>query len=117
VLLWWLADDPRLSAGVRVAIGNGETRVAVSAASAWEISIKRAIGKLVAPDDLRATVVENRLEELPISFEHAAAAGRLPRHHDDPFDRMLVAQARSEGLVLVSGDAVMSLYEVEVLAP
>ena len=115
VLLWWLADDPALPPRTISVIG-AERDVYVSAASAWEIAIKRALGKLEAPDDLAGAVTACDFRQLPVGFEHAALAGALPRHHDDPFDRMLVAQARLEGLTIVTGDARFARYEVPVLA-
>lgn len=115
VLLWWLADDPSLSEPAAQAIAN-EPEIFVSAATAWEVAIKRALGKLEAPDDLSGAIDTAGMQQLPIGFAHAAAAGALPRHHDDPFDRMLVAQARCERLTLVTGDARISRYDVPVLA-
>jgi PIN domain nuclease of toxin-antitoxin system len=114
VLLWWLADDPALSRQARRLIAN-EPEVFASAASAWEIAIKRALGKLEAPDDLPSALDEGGIRRLPIDFEHAAVAGALPRHHDDPFDRMLVAQAQCEGLTLLTSDPRISGYTVAVL--
>lgn len=115
VLLWWLADDHALPAPARAAIAAPEHRVAVSAASAWEIAIKRALGKLDAPDDLRRTLVLSGFDEIPITVDHASIAGALPRHHDDPFDRMLVAQALVEDLTLVTVDPRFAAYDVDVL--
>jgi PIN domain nuclease of toxin-antitoxin system len=114
VLLWWLADDPALSKQARRLIAN-EPEVFASAASAWEIAIKRALGKLEAPEDLPAALAAGGIAGLPIGFEHAAVAGALPRHHDDPFDRMLVAQAQHEGLTLLTSDARISRYGVATL--
>jgi PIN domain nuclease of toxin-antitoxin system len=114
VLLWWLADDPALSKQARGLIAN-EPEVFVSAASAWEIAIKRALGKLEAPDDLLPALEAGGLRRLPIDFEHAAVAGTLPLHHDDPFDRMLVAQAQQEALTLLTSDTRISRYAVTVL--
>ncbi len=114
VLLWWLADDPALSEQARLLIAN-EPEVFASAASAWEIAIKRALGKLESPEDLLAALDEGGIRRLPIEFEHASVAGALPRHHDDPFDRMLVAQAQHEGLTLLTSDARISSYAVAVL--
>jgi len=88
----------------------------VSAATAWEISIKRATGKLTAPADLEAQIGASRFDPLPITTRHALAAGALPRHHDDLFDRMLVAQAIVERLTIVTRDARVGLYGVDVLA-
>ena len=87
----------------------------LSAATVWEISIKRTLGKLEAPSDLLSQLELNRFQPLSITISHAYAAGSLPRHHDDPFDRMLVAQAIKEGLVLLTADPRIGLYSVETL--
>jgi PIN domain nuclease of toxin-antitoxin system len=113
-LLWWLSDSPHLSHEARSAI-KSSTAVYVSAATAWEISIKKARGKLEAPDDLEDVLRANRFEPLPITMTHACAAGSLPAHHRDPFDRMLVAQARAESLTLVTRDESLKKYGVRVL--
>lgn len=115
VVLWWLDDDKRLSAAARDEIVVAE-EVRVSAATVWEIAIKRALGRLEVPDDYLEHVERTRFRPLPIGFEHAEAAGSLPRHHDDPFDRMLVAQARVERLTLVTADRRLGDYGVAVLA-
>ena len=112
VLLWWLADDPGLSEKQRSAIADPANVVYVSAASAWEIAIKKALGKLIAPNDLRAALVASELEQLPVTVAHAEAVGGLPPHHRDPFDRMLIAQAGVEDLTVVTGDPVFAQYEV-----
>lgn len=90
--------------------------VFVSAATVWEIEIKRALDRLRAPQDLAGLVEESGFERLAISFEHAREAGRLPLLHGDPFDRMLIAQARQEGMTLATADARIRRYEVPVLA-
>ena len=115
VLLWWLADDPALSRGARDALAAPEHRCVVSAATAWEIAIKRALGKLEAPDDLRRTLLLAGFDELAITVDHASVAGALPRHHDDPFDRMLVAQALVEELTVLTVDPRFDAYGVKVL--
>jgi PIN domain nuclease of toxin-antitoxin system len=112
ILLWWLADDPGLSDRHRSAIADPANVVYVSAASAWEIAIKKAVGKLIAPNDLGAALITSELEQLPITVAHAEAVGRLPPHHRDPFDRMLIAQAGVEDLTVVSGDPMFAQYEV-----
>lgn len=89
--------------------------VFVSAATIWEIEIKRALGRLQAPGDMIERVDESGYERLPVTFEHAREAGRLPLLHGDPFDRILVAQARAEGMTLASADAVLQRYDVAVL--
>jgi PIN domain nuclease of toxin-antitoxin system len=113
-LLWWLADDPALSRGAAEAIA-GAAVVAVSAASAWEISIKQALGKLTGPADLAAELRANEMVALPVTVEHSTAAGALPHLHSDPFDRMLVAQARAEDLTLVTRDPRLAPYGIPVL--
>ena len=115
--LWWLSDDSGLSAEARQAIADPAAIVQVSAASLWEISIKRALGKLeVESPDLAAEISANGFVELPITGRHALDAGSLPRHHDDPFDRMLVAQALAEDLILVTRDPAVEPYGVRTLA-
>lgn len=113
-LLWWLADA-ELSAFAREAIAEPDNVVVVSAANAWEIAIKKSLGKLSAPDDLAEQIEINGFPPLPISIAHAQAAGALPRHHDDPFDRMLIAQALLEGLTVVTQDERFAAYGVAVL--
>lgn len=113
-LLWWMDGDP-VSAEAAEAIANPDNGVWVSAASIWEISIKQSIGKLAVRGDLDAAVDED-FEHLPISTAHARLAGRLPRHHRDPFDRMLVAQAQAQGLTLVTRDRNIRKYDASFLA-
>lgn len=114
-LLWWLADE-ELGASAREAIIDPANEVAVSAASAWEISIKKSLGKLIAPDDLADQVQASGFAPLPITLAHGLAAGQLPRHHDDPFDRMLIAQAIGEGMTVVTRDKRFDAYRVSTLA-
>jgi PIN domain nuclease of toxin-antitoxin system len=97
------------------AIERGADAVLVSAATIWEIEIKRALHKLEAPDDLAGLVDESGFERLDISYLHAREAGRLPLLHGDPFDRMLVAQARLEGLTIATADPKIKRYDVPVL--
>ena len=96
----------------RTAIGDGKNRVYVSAAVVWEIAIKRALGKLDAPDDLEAVMNANRFLTLPITVLHTLTVETLPHHHRDPFDRMLIAQARHEGFTFVSRDRTVASYGV-----
>ena len=113
-LLWWLADEG-LIPQAREAIADPANLVAVSAASAWEISIKKALGKLSAPDDLEQQVQTSGFIPLPITIAHALAAGQLSRHHEDPFDRMLVAQAIAEGMTIVTRDKRFEDYDVALV--
>lgn len=116
VLLWWLFDDPKLSKRAREAIKAPESRIFVSSVSGWEISIKYHLGKLPHVADLVKElplyVRRERFEILPISLEHAIAAGAMDGKHKDPFDRMLIAQARSDELVLISNDKIFKKYKV-----
>lgn len=114
VLLWWLGGNPRLSAQARTTIRSSEA-VFVSAATAWEIAIKVAAGKLEFHGDMEQQLALNSFQALPITVAHATAAGSLPRHHNDPFDRMLVAQALQESLTLMTTDDRLGVYGVPVL--
>jgi PIN domain nuclease of toxin-antitoxin system len=114
VFLWWRADAAPLSRRAREAIAEADI-VFVSAATAWEAGIKAALGRLRIPDSIEAGVVESGFERLPISFAHAEASARLPPHHDDPFDRLLVAQAQLERLTLVTHDRKLAEYDVQLL--
>ena len=116
VLLWALGGDPSLGDDTRDALADRGNDVFVSPVSIWEIAIKRALGKLKAPDHLAATVEAAGFSELPVTFVHAEQAGSLPKHHADPFDRMLVAQAQVEGLILVTADANIPRYAVRTMA-
>ena len=115
VLLWWLSDDPQLGESSRQTIINPRNQVYVSAASTWEISIKKSIGKLTAPDDMDAIVESEGFEKLPITLFHGDQAGSLPELHKDPFDRMLIAQAQSEGLVIVTNDEKITQYNIRIM--
>lgn len=113
--LWWLSDDPRLGPKAREAIAKPENFVFVSAASVWEIAVKRASGKLVAPGDIAEWIEQSSFGDLPIEVEHANASAELPGHHNDPFDRLLIAQAQLEGLTLLARDDRIDKYGVNVL--
>lgn len=115
--LWWLNDDPRLRAAAREAIADPLATIYVSAATIWELAIKARLGKLDLEDiDPVEEIAANDFFELPISAVHSFVAGSLPRHHDDPFDRMLVAQAQLEDLVIVTHDTKIEPYGVAILA-
>jgi len=109
-LLWWLADDPTLDRKARVLISDPTNEVIVSAVTVWEIAIKRAIGKLSAPDGLAAVLEESGFIEAPVTAADAERAGGLEAIHRDPFDRMLVAQARAEKLTLLTADEALAAY-------
>jgi PIN domain nuclease of toxin-antitoxin system len=114
VLLWWLAAEP-LREEARAAISNPRSTVFVSAASAWEISIKRSLGKLEAPDDLEQQLRSHRFTPLPITVRDGLRAGSLVDLHPDPFDRMLVAQALNDDLTVATRDRRIRAYGVRTI--
>lgn len=114
-LLWWLSDSPSLGACTKEAIMEARNEIFVSAATTWEIAIKRAIGKLEAPDDIDSIVEEEGMRKLPITLFHGEQAGSLPEIHRDPFDRMLIAQAQAEGLIIVTADRVFHQYNIRLM--
>jgi PIN domain nuclease of toxin-antitoxin system len=117
--LWWLAGDERLSVGAREAVGEEVDPIFVSAASIWEIMTKHRLGKLPGVSaivgDLPGAIQGQGFVGLPITIRHAQAAGALPGPHRDPFDRMLIAQAMLDDLVLVSNDRAFNAYGVRRL--
>jgi PIN domain nuclease of toxin-antitoxin system len=114
ILLWWLGGSHELTRHAREAIIRAEV-VYLSAVSAWELSIKASIGKLRTPDDLEQQMWASGFVPLPITVAHGVAAGKLPRHHGDPFDRMLVAQASLESLTLLTADQRLKAYGIPLL--
>lgn len=115
VLLWWLSDPERLSASARDVIGPGRNDVVFSAAAGWEMAIKKTLGRLEFPTNLDEVLRQERISVLQISLEHALAVADLPLHHHDPFDRMQIAQAKVEDLILVTRDAQIAEYGIETL--
>ena len=115
VLIWALENNPTLSNAARDAIIDGGNLVFVSSVSAWEMSIKQAIGKLNVPSNLLEEMHAHRFTGLEIGFTHAQLAGCLPDIHKDPFDRMLIAQAVVEKLTLVTRDTLIAGYDVKLL--
>lgn len=113
--LWWMADDPRLSDRAGDELTRDGNVVLLSAVVAWEVAVKRALGKLRAGHDIWERLAEAGAASLAISIEHAQAVEHLPPHHRDPFDRLLVAQASVERAVLVSRDDVLQRYDVPVI--
>lgn len=119
VFLWWLADDARLSPTLRRAIADPDNSCAISAASSWEIAIKLSVGRLKLDLEAAADLAElPRLcgfDELAITHRHAGHVRTLPFHHNDPFDRLLIAQAQTEGLTIATVDPVFASYAVAVV--
>jgi len=115
VVLWWLTKSQPLSAHAHSAIADPGNGVYVSAATAWEIAIKRTLGKLQAPENLREMLRTKQLQPLAIQFHHALAVQKLPLLHTDPFDRMLIAQAQEERLTLITRDPAIMKYDIDII--
>jgi PIN domain nuclease of toxin-antitoxin system len=117
--LWFITADPKLSPPANEAIRSLENEVLLSIASVWEIAIKVSIGKLPIPGELETFIPQqldrNRMSILPIQLEHTYEIARMPLHHRDPFDRLLIAQAQVENIPLVSADPVFDAYDVRRL--
>jgi PIN domain nuclease of toxin-antitoxin system len=117
-LIWWLLNSKRLGKTARSAILQPSAELFISAASVWEMSIKFGTGRLQLPEPPEKSVadlLDNGFRPLPIHFQHAIAIRKLPPHHNDPFDRMLIAQAQCEGLTLVTADPAIAAYDVRTL--
>jgi PIN domain nuclease of toxin-antitoxin system len=114
-LIWSLEDSPQLSATARAIVEDAGNVILASAASAWEITIKRAIGKLAAPDDVEMVVDAVGFTKRSITFADAQRLATLPLHHRDPFDRILIAQASIDGVPIVSKDPIFTHYSVPVI--
>jgi PIN domain nuclease of toxin-antitoxin system len=110
ILLWWLSNSSKLLPSEIDLITNPDNLIFVSAAAAWEITVKRMIGKLDAPDDLPSVLAANDFIELPITIEHTQSLHQLPPLHNDPFDRIMIAQALSENLAFITRDSKILLY-------
>jgi PIN domain nuclease of toxin-antitoxin system len=113
--LWWLSDDERFGEQAAHHLADKTNQVLLSAAVVWEVAIKRSLGKLDAPEDLAPTLLDAGVQALAVSVDHAAAVERLPWHHRDLFDRMLVAQASIEGAALVSRDESLRPYGITLI--
>lgn len=117
IVLWWLGDTPELPGEVRELVQDTDNVVYVSAATIWEIAIKRALGKLEIGNDYVTEIAEQGFVELPVRWQHAELVEALPMLHRDPFDRLLIAQAQALGLTLVTTDEMIGEYAVNVLPP
>jgi PIN domain nuclease of toxin-antitoxin system len=115
ILLWWLDDSPSLPERARNAIADIDNLIIIGAAVIWEIRIKQALGKLKIAPDFYDVIKQQGFEMLSITSDHAYAVGDLPKHHRDPFDRILIAQAKLEGLMVVTHDAIFKKYQIPVL--
>lgn len=113
--IWWIAGDDSLGPVARAQIADTHNQIFISAATVWEMAIKRQLGKLTAPDDLERVVERCGFTPLLIGLFHAQQAGSLPLHHRDPFDRMLIAQAQADGLTIITQDAAFPAYGVRLI--
>ena len=114
-LIWLLMEPDKLSTRAREALHSADATLFMSAATVWELELKQSKGKLRLPEGWVRKVQEHGMIELPIHFAEAAASARLPWHHADPFDRMLIAQAKLHGFTLVSRDSVFAQYKVPLI--
>jgi PIN domain nuclease of toxin-antitoxin system len=115
VVVWTLSDPERLSAKTRAAIETEENEIFVSVVSPWELAIKGPREGLRLPDNLEAEANQRGFDLLPVLFRHTEPIGSMPHHHRDPFDRMLVAQAVTDGLTIVTADRKLTNYQVALL--
>ncbi|GAA2411238.1 type II toxin-antitoxin system VapC family toxin [Streptomyces pulveraceus] len=115
VVLWWLDDSPQLTSSLKELLDT-EPAVYVSAASPWEIIVKQFLGRFEGPGDLAEQVRDLQFGSLPITAAHGVRAGRLPMVHTDPFDRILIAQAQAEGMMLVTRNRWIPQYDVQVMS-
>jgi PIN domain nuclease of toxin-antitoxin system len=113
-LLWWRDESPRLPDRVSEEIRNPDNDIVVSAVTLWEIAIKRLLGKLQFPEDFEEVMAEEGFSLLSISYHHLRALDGMPRHHKDPFDRMLIAQSLAENLPIVTNDRAFALYDATI---
>jgi PIN domain nuclease of toxin-antitoxin system len=114
IYLWWDDGGAKLAENIDAALRDPDNTIYVSAASIWEIAIKRSLKKLTFSKGIAASIAANQFNSLPITAEHAEEAASLPRHHRDPFDHILIAQARIEQMTLVTIDAKIGKYAVSI---
>lgn len=115
VLLWWFSDAAKLSAKYRNLIGDPQYQIVVSTVSVWEIIVKQTLGKLRAPDNLKAALDDSEFEILAVDLDHVLYVKQLPLIHNDPFDRLLIAQALCEDLTIMTVDKAITKYQVNCL--
>ena len=117
--LWWITDDNRLSSSAREVITNGDNELFLSAATGWEIAVKAQLGRIKLPKEPHSFIAEqlrlNSIQSLPIHMSHALHIYSLPNHHRDPFDRMLIAQAQLEDLLILTMDPQIAMYQIKVI--
>lgn len=115
VFIWAMEDSKRLKKDIKNEISNSQNKIFVSVVTVWEISIKRSLKKLKTPFDIEASIKKAGLQIIPIQLTHALAVEKLPLHHKDPFDRILIAQSLVEGLTLITADEKIWKYNLPLL--
>ena len=115
ILLWWLADEKKISKSAKAIIANPNNHIFVSAISLWEIAIKKSLKKLKAPNNILEMLEEKGMTCLPLTAEHALAVEKLPFIHDDPFDRLLIAQCKLEEMIFITADKIITQYDLPCL--
>lgn len=115
VLLLWFDNPHRLSSEARTLIGTAANAIFVSSVSTWEIIIKKSLGKLRIPDHIFTLITEEHFIELPVTIAHTRALEKLPAHHADPFDRLLIGQAKHEHMTMITRDAVFAQYGIPLI--
>jgi PIN domain nuclease of toxin-antitoxin system len=113
IVLWWFSNDKQLIKKIKDEIADPENHILVSSASIWEISIKKSLGKLKAPNNLK-NIIESEFEFLTITADHAQQVALLPPIHSDPFDRIIIAQAMVEKITLITADTIIPRYDVTI---
>jgi PIN domain nuclease of toxin-antitoxin system len=113
--LWWVTDSPRLSAEARAAISEERNDIVVGIGALWELAIKRSLQKLHFPFDFETVLRDEDFQVLAVGFAHLRALDALPRHHNDPLDRLLIAQALVEGIPIATGDRRFPAYGVQIV--
>lgn len=113
ILLWWFSNDKQLSKKIKNEIADSDNNIFVSSASIWEIAIKKSLGKLKVPNNLKE-IIESEFEFLSITAEHAQQVEFLSKIHNDPFDRLLVAQCMVEKLTLITADTIIPRYDISI---
>ena len=111
ILLWWFENSSKITKQVKKIIENPDHQIFVSSVSVWEIVIKCSLKKLEAPDNLIEMIHNHSFDELPVRFQHAKSLEKLPKHHNDPFDRLLIAQCLAENLTFISADSQIKKYK------
>ena len=114
-LLWWFSKPEKLSKKSQEVIGDSKNIILVSSVSTWEIVIKKTLGKLRVPDRIFSLIEEENFYELPIRISHTQALEKLPKHHNDPFDRLLIAQGNMEKAVIITRDKYIKKYPISTI--